>query len=157
MGNTPSTPDGRDPRRDAKLKLKSSTPQFDQGWISPTSPFHSPYGSPPESSGQFYHQQPLAQLLRQRLESTSQISLSEGAWRSVPDIVGHLPSESRDTLSALLTPRGSTTRLVGASQTSLAVDPKAIDLKSAVAILEELRKTASPEDLVALREYDMNM
>jgi hypothetical protein len=62
------------------------------------------------------------------------------------------PSPSRDRLSKSASPQASYTTLPFESQPSLALDPRSVDLQTAVVILEELRKTASPEDLVALRK-----
>ena len=52
--------------------------------------------------------------------------------------------------------RSSATQLKTASQLSFAtaIEPRTVDLEAAIAILQELRKTASPEDLVALRASD---
>jgi hypothetical protein len=61
-------------------------------------------------------------------------------------------SASRDRLSQSTSPQASYTTLPYESQPSLALDPRSVDLQTAVVILEELRKTASPEDLVALRK-----
>lgn len=59
--------------------------------------------------------------------------------------------ESRESLSAFLTPKASQSQLTAPSQSCATFDSKQVDVKSAIALLEELRKTASPEDLVALR------
>ena len=56
-------------------------------------------------------------------------------------------SKSTNTISA----RSSAGQLQNGSQLSMASD-RPIDLHSAIAILQELRKTASPEDMAALRK-----
>ena len=59
-------------------------------------------------------------------------------------------SKATYTVSA----RSSAGQLQNGSQLSLGTD-KAVDLQSAIAILQELRKTASPEDMAALREKSL--
>jgi hypothetical protein len=77
------------------------------------------------------------------------------------DALGELAVNLKDRLSRSASratqfpsAKSSSTQLNSASsQLSLVVDnePRAVDLETAVTILQELRKTASPEDLVALR------
>lgn len=76
--------------------------------------------------------------------------------------LGELVGTAREKLSRpgsqatnYLSAKGSVTQLNNGSQTSLAPENRAIDLETAVAILQELRKTASPEDLVALRKLEI--
>jgi hypothetical protein len=59
-------------------------------------------------------------------------------------------SGSRATKS--VSARSSVQRLQNGSQLSVATE-KAVDLSSAIAIIHELRKNASPEDMAALRMY----
>jgi hypothetical protein len=99
--------------------------------------------------------------LRQQ-KSRSQLHLpggdpSEGGYHcEQDDELGDLPSPSaRDRMSTSVSPQPSSSRLPTGSQTSLVLDPRTIDLQTAVVILEELRKTASPDDLVALRKAQM--
>lgn len=110
-------------------------------------------GSPVASAHEAQFQPvPMAGLLHQRFESSSQVNLQEGEARDLAAAVGKLQhTASKESLSAYLTPKASRSQLTAPSQTSLGFDPKQIDLRTAVAILEELRKTASPDDLVALR------
>lgn len=75
------------------------------------------------------------------------------------DSLGDLVGSARDRLSRsgsqathYLSAKGSVTQLNNGSQTSVAPENRTIHLETAVAILQELRKTASPEDLVALRK-----
>jgi hypothetical protein len=72
------------------------------------------------------------------------------------DVLSELHSTtSKDAFYRLKSTRSSTSNVAANSQATLPLDPKAIDVNAAVAILEQLRKTASPEDLVALRMYSI--
>jgi hypothetical protein len=71
------------------------------------------------------------------------------------DEVAELRSSNKEPLSKMMSPRSSSTNLAATSRPTMVIDPKMIDLSTAVGILEELRKTASPEDLVALRKLTL--
>ena len=66
---------------------------------------------------------------------------------------GKLSRSCSQATTHYLSAKGSMSQLTNASQISLIPESRTIDLEAAVAILQELRKTASPEDLVALRTY----
>ncbi|KAF2671212.1 hypothetical protein BT63DRAFT_438706 [Microthyrium microscopicum] len=135
MGNSNSVPEGREARREAKsakqskehrrIQLKSTTMNPAASWAQPSS-IRSPttdsfHTEPsPRNDDQLDHYS-YDELLRLQLQSTSQVHLSPG-----------------------------TTLTPSRSQTTLGMSPKAIDIQSALSILEELKKTATPEELVAL-------
>jgi len=78
-------------------------------------------------------------------KSESLVDLAGGATNKL----SRSASQNTNYLSA----KGSVTQLKDSSQTSLIPETKPIDLEAAVAILQELRKTASPDDLIALRTF----
>jgi hypothetical protein len=167
MGNAPSAHDGRDGRLakggklksqpQSQLQLQSQSPELSWPFsATPMAGTMSP-GLPPEHDAQFNHQVPIASLLHQRHESTSHINLRDEDLKEVADTLGNLQhTESKESFSTYLTPRASSSKLTAPSEKSLAFDPKQVDLRTAVAILEELRKTASPDDLVALRMWEIS-
>lgn len=73
--------------------------------------------------------------------------------------LGALPADVKDPYASLPRSRRGNVQQspatrdspVGDSQLSLVTDGRAIDLEAAIAIIQELKKTASPEDLIALR------
>jgi hypothetical protein len=69
------------------------------------------------------------------------------------NIKGKLSRSCSPATTHYVSAKGSMSQLTNASQTSLVPESRTIDLEATVAILQELRKTASPEDLVALRAY----
>jgi hypothetical protein len=151
MGNAPSAHQGRDSRLGKDGKLKPTSPDPPAWPFSATPMAGSPLTSAQEQEAQF-NQVPIASILQQRFDSSSQVNLHDGEVREVAAAIGNLQhAASKESLSAYLTPKASRSQLTAPSQTSLGFDPKQIDLRTAVAILEELRKTASPDDLVALR------
>jgi hypothetical protein len=172
MGNTPSTSDLRDGNRLSKPKLQSSG--------SMPVIISSPQQLKPElarSQTDIYQSLPnetevLEELrtgeLRTRPEVRHQIRSqilgdekaieeTEDASEAEDKFSPLRPSPSYDRMSQSISPRASQSILTGPSQSSLAVDPRNVDLQTAVSILEELRKTATPEDLIALRKSQMNI
>jgi hypothetical protein len=149
MGNSQSTPERKDSNRLSKVKGIQYNAQ------DPPSP---PLDALPGQSGDpdlsVVPKRPALELLQQspsqiRLQNASFVTcLAEPASREPNEEArDHKASVSKEASTGLLSkpPPGD------AQSPSLPFDPKTIDMKTAVAILEELRKTASPEDLVALR------
>lgn len=154
MGNSPSVPEKKDAHRLSKAKGLQTA-------LGPPSPPAAPpaqSGDPELSAG---HQRPTLDLLQLspsqiRLQNASFVTAIEHHPVREPneEAVEHKPAGSRESSSGLLSkspPEALSKSPADASPLNLPFDPKEIDLKTAVAILEELRKTASPEDLVALR------
>jgi hypothetical protein len=146
MGNSQSAPEKKDGHRLSKAK----------GLGTPGPP--SPPIVPPAQSGDpelsVVPQRPTLDLMQMspsqiRLQNASFVTCIENPISREPneEAAEHKPAGSRESSTGLLSKSPPDD-----SQPNLPFDPKEIDLKAAVAILEELRKTASPEDLVALRK-----
>jgi len=79
----------------------------------------------------------------------------------IGELAGHLQrrlstvSRSNSLRSPTSSTHPSTARLASlpGSKTSLVSDTLTVDLETAIKILQEVRKTASPEDLAALRKF----
>ena len=117
------------------------------------------YDSAVESStGDGRSKQPARQTLRSQScgledrEAENDLHDDEPLGGSATNVKGKL-SRSCSQTTHYLSAKGSVSELTNSSQISLVPESHAIDLGAAVAILQELRKTASPEDLVALRTY----
>jgi hypothetical protein len=144
MGNSPSVPEKKDAHRLSKAKGLQAVPN-------PPSPPAVPPGQSGDPELSSVSQRPTLDLLQL---SPSQIRLQNASF--VTAIEHHLAEPNDEPVeSKPAGPRDSSNKLSKSPQeespVNLPFDPKEIDLKTAVAILEELRKTASPEDLVALR------
>jgi hypothetical protein len=167
MGNTPSTPEGKDSHRLSKQKSSYS---LSSGLESPQPlrgngprPSSAIRGLPTDAeavvesqSGDRRSRPDLRQRIRSQLQAddySSSYPAEHGEYFNRNSDLR--PSPSRERLSQSLTPQSSFSNLPYAytSQSPPAVDPRSVDLQTAVGILEELRKTASPEDLVALRTF----
>ena len=162
MGNSPSTLDGKDVNRLSKQKsnYSISSSALDSPSLRPDllrSATNLRAVSADEEalldlqSGQRGSRSDLRQHFRAQLQSDDQ---------SPPYTADHAklrPAASRERLSQSLSPEPSYSTMPygynSQSSSSLAVDPRTVDLQTAVDILQELRKTASPEDLVALRRF----
>ena len=169
MGNTPSSPLGKDGQRLSKQKSNYS---LSSGVDSPTLQPHLLRSSstikalPSESdavieyeSGHRRSRPDLRQQIRAQLQSDDHSPPHSNSYGRYSDRSSDLrKSASRDRLSKSLSPDPSSNKsgYGYSSQSSLAVDPRTVDLQTAVGILEELRKTASPEDLVALRKFHIS-
>jgi hypothetical protein len=157
MGNSQSAPEKRDGKRLSKQSKKKTIPSspYNQGPTSPL-PKQSPFPGPQSE----VHDTTSPQ--RPRIDQVQQISSEAnhptGSYLSISpvpdneDEVTELRSSTREPLNKMKSPRSSSTNLIPTSRSNLVTDPRTIDLNTAVGILEELRKTASPEDLVALRK-----
>jgi hypothetical protein len=170
-GNTPSSSDLREGNRLSKPKLQSngvspiiiSAPQPLKADLAhtPTDNYHS---LPSDTevledlrSGELRTRPELRHQIRSSLLGDEK-AIDDFDNTSLEDRFSSLrTSPSRDRMSQSLSPQASHSILTGPSQTSLALDPRSIDLQTAVTILEELRKTASPEDLVALRKFEVSI
>jgi hypothetical protein len=145
MGTSQSVPE----KKDAAHRL-SKTKSFHLV-TDPPSPPVAPNGQSGDPELSFVSQRPTVDLLQM---SPSQIRLQNASFVTA---IEHHSAEPNDELAGNKPagPRESSNKLSKSPQeespASLPFDPKEIDLKTAVAILEELRKTASPEELVALR------
>jgi hypothetical protein len=145
MGNSQSVPEKKDAHR--LSKVKGLAPALGP----PSPPAQSGQSGDPELSS--VARRPTLDLLQL---SPSQIRLQNASFVTA---IEHHPSQEQNeepAESKLVGSRESSTGLLvksppESSPLNLPLDPKEIDLKTAVAILEELRKTASPDDLVALR------
>lgn len=110
------------------------------------------------SNGDCRSKQPARQTLRSQLcgqedrDAENDLYDDEPVGGSTVNVKGRL-SRSGSQTTHYLSAKGSVSQLTNPSQASLIPESGAIDLETAVAILQELRKTASPEDLVALRAY----
>jgi hypothetical protein len=146
MGNSQSVPEKKDAHRLSKVKGLQSVP-------GPPSPPAVPPGQSGDPELSVVPERPALDLFQL---SPSQIRLQNASFVTA---IEHHPSREPYEEAAESKPAGSRESSSGLlskpppeqSPLNLPVDPKEIDLKTAVAILEELRKTASPEDLVALR------
>jgi hypothetical protein len=160
MGNAQSVPEKRDARRLSKLP-RAQGPASSPYIEIPTSPL--PIQVPPPAQNFEVDEiaiSPQRPQIGHFQKSSSQTHLSPSSIvpvtqdHEVEDEVKELRrSTTKEPIYKLKSPWSSSTNVAPPSQTNLALDPKTIDLKTAVGILEELRKTASPEDLVALRKH----
>lgn len=172
MGNTSSAPSAREQHRLSKPKTNTngsfSSPKLDT-CDSPTSPTKGSDVTEEEvvvrtSSGEYRSRQDARQHIRSQLfgSSDSITTLHSGESNdSLRDLASHVKdrlqslSRSGSIVSQLPSAQTSSTKLNGAygdSRLSLVPETQSIDIETAITILQELRKTASPEDLVALRK-----
>jgi hypothetical protein len=157
MGNTQSAPERRDGNRLSKsprAKLPRSG-SYNQPVVS-TSRIQSPYPDPQFGDDEAFPPTHLQISFSQRdlsqknqtalsLVTTPKLAHDEDVGPALRSTTS--PPEPFYKLKTPVSPPMNSQP----SQMSLTIDPKSIDLNTAVALLEELRKTASPEDLVALR------
>jgi hypothetical protein len=92
--------------------------------------------------------------------NTPQDSISplqkQGTMDSLAASVARSLSRRGSKATYTVSNRSSVAQLQNGSQLSVGTE-KAVDLQSAIAILQELRKTASPEDMAALRKSKLYM
>jgi hypothetical protein len=120
--------------------------------------------SPPNSPSKFTirdgnSQQDLRHAIRSHLLSPTNTSFSKNDEDEQLGVMAATVARSLSRSGSRFTDgpsaKSSLVKLHSASsQLSLSTD-RSVDLETAVALLHELRKTASPDDLVALRMYDL--
>lgn len=160
MGNSQSVPEKRDGRRLSKQARSKSIPTnpYNQGPEPPLTKQSLLTGPQTEVEDTTLPQRPGIDQLQQR---SSEGGHPMASFVSLPptqeneDEVAKLRSSNKEPLSKMMSPCSSSTNLASTSRPTMVIDPKMIDLSTAVGILEELRKTASPEDLVALRKLTL--
>jgi len=111
------------------------------------------------STGDTRSKQAVRQSIRSQLCGPEDREVENELYDEEP--LGGFVTNVKDKLSRSCSPatthylsaKGSVSQLTNTSQISLVPESRTIDLEATVAILQELRKTASPEDLVALRTY----
>jgi hypothetical protein len=164
MGNAQSAPQHN---RLVKPKTNSNSP-----FSSPTVPFpaseSTKYSDPLvdiilSPTGDSRSRLDTGDQLRAKVTSPTDGSFSQGSDED--DSLGELANHVRDRLqslsrsnsvaSQLPSAHASTTKLssLEGSKLSLLPDSRSVDIESAISILQELRKNASPDDLVALRMF----
>jgi hypothetical protein len=159
------TPSKRQNKRLSKSPRSQSSPAsspFNEATSSPFFPKSSPFGTPVtfDDIGLVPSRTEYSSVERSNSQFTvpaaSIFAVSQDEEESrEEDVLSELHStNSKEAFYRLKSTRSSTSNVSPNSQTALPLDPKAIDVNAAVAILEELRKTASPEDLVALRMFN---
>jgi hypothetical protein len=163
MGNAQSNGVDRKQTRVAKPKtfsnVRSSTlksPNSINDVPSPISSIpYSFYESDTESSPEDRKsKQDLRQQIRAQLFSPDDVEEESGGEHLDAIAASLARSLSRSGLRPThpISANSSSTKLNSGSQLSLATE-RTVDLETAIALLQELRKTASPDDLVALRKY----
>lgn len=169
MGNTPSAPSSKEHNRLSKPRTNSNSP-----FASPKVDMPSPASVSTKyadvnltdavvrsPTGDYRTRQDARQQLRAQLTSPIDTDISQKSDED--DSLGELAAHVRDRLSlsrsnSLISqnPSGgaSASRLgsLSGSKLSFESDTRTIDLEAAIAILQELRKNASPEDLAALHK-----
>lgn len=171
MGNSASAPAPREQHRLSKPKTNTNgafPPKLD-AYDSPTSPTKDLFVTEEEvvirtSSGEYRSRQDARQQIRDKLFGSNSSRPTVNSYEStdtlhdlgaqVKDRLGGL-SRSGSVVSQLPSAQSSSTKLnssQGGSKLSLVPEGQpTIDIETAITILQELRKTASPEDLIALR------
>jgi hypothetical protein len=120
------------------------------------------YESVDSSTGDCRSKQAARQTLRSQLcgpedrEAENELHDDEQVGGFATNVKGKL-SRSCSPATHHLSAKGSVSQLTSPSQTSLVPESRTIDLETAVTILQELRKKATPEDLVALRAYSIQL
>jgi hypothetical protein len=160
MGNSQSVPEKRDARAAKRLSKARSRgpPSGHHNHNMPSSASAVPISSPnlgaqslPNSS--LPHLPIVGSLGQRNLSHSNLRSPSLTALARNDDDVSELRSPIiKEPFYNLTSPSSSAAHL-SSSLYDLTPDSKTIDLNTAVALLEELRKTASPGDLVALRKF----
>ncbi|KIW01782.1 uncharacterized protein PV09_06954 [Verruconis gallopava] len=163
MGNTQSTTEGpRSGRLHAPTNLRATASSVDPACADSASPSPSTWNETARTDSSL-----VASATNEWRpgDGFRQLDHAQGPQTDQPDGRGWRNSQL-DTLAAsvartlsrsgsrrknMLTARSSSSRLHGSSQLSPASE-NTVDLESALAIIHELRKTASPEDLAALHK-----
>lgn len=172
MGNIPSSPNLKAENRLSKPKTNSnspfSTPKFDLSSTASLSTAR--YGDLPSDSRDPVVLSPTGELrsspnARQqlRIELCDSREEDETGDSSGEDSLGDLAVQVRDRLSSISRSTSIRSQAPGApaasllspshagSKLSLLSDPGPVDLQTALSLLQELRKTATPDDISALR------